>query len=74
MVATTAWGPGPAIQGAYRPPFRGRGRNDMVFTDLALEDVGNTCEEEDKMEEVQFHFEMETEFDGDPTNTAVFWA
>ena len=69
----------------------------MVFTDLALEDVGNTCEEEDKMEEVgivdlmrttsthivqilsillqvQFHFEMETEFDGDPTNTAVFWA
>ena len=23
MVATTAWGPGPAIQGAYRPPFRG---------------------------------------------------
>ena len=24
----------------------------MVFTDLALEDVGNTCEEEDKMEEV----------------------
>ena len=30
----------------------GRGRNDMVFTDLALEDVGNTYEEEDKMEEV----------------------
>ena len=24
----------------------------MVFTDLALEDVGNTYEEEDKMEEV----------------------
>ena len=24
--------------------------------------------------QVQFHFEMETEFDGDPTNTAVFWA
>ena len=23
MVATTAWGLGPAIQGTYRPPFRG---------------------------------------------------
>ena len=26
MVATTAWGLGPAIQGTYRPPFRGGGR------------------------------------------------
>ena len=32
--------------------IKGRGRNDMVFTDLALEDVGNAFEEEEDKNEV----------------------